>query len=63
MKLWIAYDDSPAKLPLCTETSAGRLAEKLGVNENTVRSMAHRLRTGEYKYAKYACIEVEDEYE
>ena len=60
MKLWILYDDSPARLPLWVADSAVELAKLTGRSEATVRSVASRVKTGEFSNGRFASVEVEE---
>lgn len=44
--LWIAVTPDKYELPLCVEPTAEKLAKRLGISENTVRSKESRYRTG-----------------
>ena len=61
MKLWIMYDNTPARLPIKVADSAVELARYAHRSENTVRSMASRLRSGVYEDSRFAWVEVEDD--
>ena len=59
--MWIAYDDSRARLPVAWADSAAALSRMVGVSDLTIRSTACRGLSGEYGNPKYMKVEVEDE--
>lgn len=62
MKLWMYVDK--LSFPIEVADSCRELAERLGVNPMTIRTIAHRTSTGEFKNGKYVCVDVgEDETE
>lgn len=60
MRLWIAYDDSPERLPKAIADSAIELARQLGVKVQGIKSTAYRVKTGEIHNGKYAYVDMED---
>ena len=58
-KLWIKYDDSPARLPICVADSAAELARMCGDESVTIRTTAYRVGTGEIVNGKFASVEVD----
>lgn len=64
--VWIAYDDSRARLPVAIASSAKKLAEMIGVAEGTVVSTWSKYIHGVLSTAKYARVytgDVEEEEE
>lgn len=61
MRLWVAYDNSPERLPIAWAYSAKELAIKTGARLQTVHSIASRQKAGIFKNAKFAIVEIEDE--
>ena len=61
--IWIAYDDSKAKLPIAMASSAIKLAEMMGVDQNTVYSVWSRYKSGGLLTAKYARVYVGENYD
>ena len=60
-RLWIKYDDSPERLPVCVAESSAELARRTGDNWGNIRSAAHKAHTGKIKNGRYAYVEVEDD--
>lgn len=62
--IWVAYDDSRARLPVAIAPSAQSLAKIMGVSQNTVYSVWSRFLRGVLSTAKYAKVYIGDnEYE
>lgn len=59
-KIWIRYDDSPARLPMYVADSSYEMAKKFNVSDTTVRAIAHRVKTGELSHGTYACVDVDN---
>lgn len=60
MKLWVYTDGTPEALPLYIETSAPRLAKKVGVTDKTVRRAAWQFKHGLTKSSRYEVVEVDE---
>ena len=58
--IWVAYDDSRARLPVAIAPNAQALAKIVGMNENTVYSTWSRYQHGELLTAKYAKVHIGD---
>ena len=61
MKLWVATSRDGYAFPIAVADTAGELARMTGANEKTIRSIAARNKTGQYKEGKYWCIECDEE--
>lgn len=61
MTVWILYDKSRAQLPIAMASSSAELALKTGLNLNTIRSAASKLKHGAIKNARVACVELGDD--
>jgi hypothetical protein len=58
--IWVAYDDSRARLPVAIAPTAQALAEIMGVSVKTVYSTWSKYQSGELKTAKYAKVDIGD---
>lgn len=54
--VWVAYDDSKARLPVAMSPSVTELAAIMGVSRSTIESMWSKYRHGKLDTAKYAKV-------
>lgn len=59
--MWIAYDQSRARLPYAWTDSAASLAKIVGVSPDTIRAEASRSRNGLLKDGRYARVDFEED--
>lgn len=59
--IWVAYDDSRAKLPIAIAPSALTLAKIVGVSPNTIYSVWSNYQSGRLFTAKYAKVYIGDD--
>ena len=60
-KLWVVYDDSPAKLPIGIFDSAAEAAEFTGSPLATIQSTASRCKRGDRYAWRYARVVLEED--
>ena len=60
MKVWIKYDDSPERLPVCIADTAFELARLTGESLGTIYSYAYKMKHGEVINGKIACVEIDE---
>lgn len=61
MKLWVAYDKTAEHLPIAVADSAKRLSMMVGVSQTTVRTVALRVRQGDYSDERFMEVEVDED--
>ena len=61
MKIYMAVTKDALSLPLAVADSAAELAERRGVQVETIRSLVSRGRTGKIKRPGYIVVEVEED--
>lgn len=59
--IWVAYDNSRAKLPVAIAPSAQSLAKIVGVSANTIYSVWSNYLSGRRSTAKYAKVYIGDD--
>ena len=59
-KIWIAYDDSPERLPIAVADNPRELAKLIGGKSATISSKACDFHRGRTKDSKYVYVEVEN---
>ena len=59
-KIWIAYDDTPERLPIAIADSPKELARLVGSRSQTISSKACDFHRGRTKNSKYVYVEVKE---
>lgn len=63
MKIWMLVTRDKYEFPVAMAESAGKLAQILGVDRNSILAQVNRVKRGKRKRSRYVCVEIDEDEE